>query len=38
MTWDDTKKFLTYYDDVRKMSAKDMCPIYNTIENELTHA
>lgn len=38
LTWDDTKKFLTYYDDVRKMSAKDMCPIYNTIENELIHA
>ena len=38
MTWDDTKKFLTYYDSVRKMSAKDMCPIYNIIESELVHA
>ena len=35
LTWNDTKKFLTYYDGVRNMSAKDMCPIYNEIENTL---
>lgn len=35
LTWDDTKKFLLYYDSVRNMSAKNMCPIYNEIENTL---
>lgn len=35
LTWDDTKKFLSYYDSVRNMSAKNMCPIYNEIENTL---
>ena len=33
LTWEDTKKFLTYYDSIRNMSAKDMCPIYNVIED-----
>jgi len=35
LTWDDTKKFLSYYDSVRNMSAKNMCAIYNEIENTL---
>jgi organic radical activating enzyme len=35
LTWDDTKKFLSYYDNVRNISAKDTCPIYNEIENTL---
>jgi MoaA/NifB/PqqE/SkfB family radical SAM enzyme len=35
LTWNDTKKFLSYYDGVRNMSVKDMCAIYNEIENTL---
>ena len=35
LTWQDTKNFLTYYDDVRNMSAKNMCPIYGEIENTI---
>lgn len=35
LTWQDTKKFLNYYDSVRNLYAKDTCPIYNEIENTL---
>ena len=38
LTWEDTKKFLTYYDHVRNYSAKDMCPIYDKIEHTLQGA
>ena len=35
LTWQDTKKFLNYYDSVRNLYAKDTCPIYNEIENTI---
>ena len=38
LTWNDTKKFLTYYDHVRNYSAKDMCAIYDKIDNTLQGA
>ena len=38
LTWNDTKRFLTYYDHVRNYSAKEMCPIYDKIDSTLQGA
>ena len=38
LTWQDTKNFLTYYDSVRNLSAKEMCPMYKQIESNLQGA
>ena len=38
LTWQDTKEFLTYYDSVRNLSAKEMCPMYKQIESNLQGA